>query len=145
VKSLVLAVALLLPGLAAADNRVTSGDVAQIRGVIQRQIEAFRRDDARGAFALASPGVQEAFGDAERFLEVVRTSYRAVYRPAAVAILRLRVTGADEAVQQVQLTDPSGALWLAYYGMQRQKDGSWRTSGCHLVAPARTIPAAWRS
>jgi hypothetical protein len=143
VKGLLLAAALLLPGLAAADGRVNAGDMAEIRAVIQRQIEAFRRDDARGAFALASPGVQEAFGDAERFLEAVRTSYRAVYRPSTVSFLALRVMGTDEAVQQVRLTDPAGALWLAYYGMQRQKDGSWRTSGCHLVAPARTIPAAY--
>jgi hypothetical protein len=31
-----------------------------IRAVINRQIDAVRRDDARGAFALGSPDVQEA-------------------------------------------------------------------------------------
>jgi type II secretory pathway pseudopilin PulG len=143
-RSLLLLAALLAPGLAGAEGRVTAGDAAQIRAVINRQIEAFRRDDARGAFALASPGVQQAFGaDAERFLAVVRTSYRAVYRPAAVAFLDLTVMGAD-VVQQLQVTDSDGAVWLAYYAMQRQKDGSWRTSGCHLAPPARTISAAYR-
>jgi len=24
--------------------------------------------------------------------------------------------------------------------MQRQKDGSWRTNGCHLAQPVKTIP-----
>jgi hypothetical protein len=47
-------------------------------------------------------------------------------------------------VQQLQVTDSDGAVWLAYYAMQRQKDGSWRTSGCHLAPPARTISAAYR-
>jgi hypothetical protein len=124
---------------AAAQPAVTVEDLAEIRGVINRQIDAFRRDDAHEAFALVSPGVQQTFGTPERFLDVVRVSYRAVYRPAAVAFLGLTVIGQD-AVQQVQITDRSGAVWLAYYAMQRQRDGSWRTNGCHLVQPAKTIP-----
>jgi hypothetical protein len=44
-------------------------------------------------------------------------------------------------VQQVQVTDNTGLVWVAYYAMQKQKDGSWRTNGCHLVQPTRTISA----
>lgn len=137
IRALVLSATLLLPGWALAG--VTADDLAEIRAVIHRQIEAFKRDDARGAFALVSPDVQEAFGTPERFLDVVRVSYRAVYRPAHVTFLGLTVIGYD-AVQQVQVKDRSGAVWHAYYAMQRQKDGSWRTNGCRLVQPARTIP-----
>lgn len=123
----------------ASESRVTHTDVAEIRAVIHRQIDAFRRDDAHSAFALVSPGVQEAFGTPERFLDMVRTAYRAVYRPASVSFLELVVMG-GEVVQQVQLTH-AGGVWLAYYSMQRQKDGSWRTNGCHLVQPTRIISA----
>ena len=133
----VCALMLLMPAWATAG--VTADDLAEIRAVINRQIDAFKRDDARGAFALVSPDVQEAFGTPERFLDAVRVSYRAVYRPAQVAFLGLTLIGA-EAVQQVQLTDRSGRVWHAYYAMQRQKDGSWRTNGCRLVQPAKTIP-----
>ena len=136
-RALLLCLVLVMP--AAAQAGVTAEDLAEIRAVINRQIDAFRRDDARGAFALVSPGVQEAFGTPERFLDAVRVSYRAVYRPAQVAFRGLTVIGTD-AVQQVQLTDRSGAVWHAYYAMQRQKDGSWRTNGCRLVQPAKTIP-----
>ena len=136
-RALLVCLTFALP--AAAQPAVTVEDVAEIRAVINRQIEAFRRDDAREAFALVSPGVQQTFGTPERFLDVVRVSYRAVYRPATIAFLGLTVMGHD-AVQQVQITDRSGAVWLAYYAMQRQRDGSWRTNGCHLVQPARTIP-----
>ncbi|HEY5897574.1 MAG TPA: DUF4864 domain-containing protein [Burkholderiales bacterium] len=137
-RPLILALALILPGLAAAAESLSASDVAEIRAVINRQIDAFRRDDARGAFALVSPGVQQEFGTPERFLDVVRGSYRAVYRPATVNFLEVVAIG-GEAVQPVQLTDRSGAVWLAYYAMQRQHDGSWRASGCHLVQPAKTI------
>ena len=140
IRALLLCMALCLPGGARAGlNELTAHDVAQIRAVIHRQIDAFRRDDARGAFALVSPGVQEEFGTPERFLDVMRVSYRPVYRSSAVAFLGLTVLGRD-AVQHVQLTDRSGALWHAYYAMQRQDDGSWRTNGCRLVQLSKTIP-----
>jgi hypothetical protein len=124
----------------AGDNRVTSVDAAEIRAVINRQIDAFKRDDAHGAFALVSPGVQQTFRTPENFLDVVRAAYRAVYRPSSLAFLDMLVMGED-VVQPVQVTDRSGTVWIAYYAMQRQRDGSWRTSGCHLAQPARTIPA----
>jgi hypothetical protein len=81
--------------------------------VIHRQIEAFGRDDALGACV--------------------------VYRPTNVEFLELVTLGTD-AVQQVKLTDRGGRTWLAYYAMQRQSDGSWRTSACRLVQPSRAIP-----
>jgi hypothetical protein len=139
---LLLWLALLLPaGLAgAAEGRVTGADLAEIRAVINRQIDAFRRDDAPGAFALVSPGLQHSFGSPQRFLDVVRMAYRAVYRPANLAFLDLMVMGGD-VVQQVQVTDHAGGVWVAYFSMQRQRDGSWRTDGCHLVQPIKSISA----
>jgi hypothetical protein len=135
--ALALVLALGLP--ARAQPGVTAEDLAQIRAVIERQIDAFRHDDARGAFALVSPGVQQVFGTPEHFLDVVRAAYRPVYRPAAVVFLEPVIFGAD-AVQPVQITDRSGRVWLAYYAMQRQKDGSWRTHGCRLAQPVKTVP-----
>jgi hypothetical protein len=139
-RALFFSFAVLLPGVAAADSGVSAADMSEIRGVIHRQIDAFRRDDAPGAFALVSPGVQQTFGTPERFLDTVRTAYRAVYRPSAVAFLELVVMGGD-VVQTIQVTDHTGIVWVAYYAMQRQKDGSWRTNGCHLVQPSRIISA----
>lgn len=134
------ALLLLMPALCLAEARVTSADAAEIRAVIHRQIDAFKRDDAQGAFALVSPGVQQTFRTPQRFLDVVKLAYHAVYRPANVSFLDMLVMGED-VVQQVQLTDRAGTVWVAYYAMERQRDGSWRTNGCHLVAPFKTIPA----
>jgi hypothetical protein len=133
----------LLPAAvaSAADSRLTSDDLSEIHAVINRQIDAFRRDDASGAFALVSPEVQDSFGTPERFLDVVRMAYRAVYRPARVSFLELMAMGGADVVQPVQITDRAGGLWVAYFSMQRQKDGSWRTNGCHLVQPGRVISA----
>jgi hypothetical protein len=138
---LALAAALCLPA-AADEGRVTGSDLLEIRAVIGRQIDAFRRDDAPGAFALASPGVQAAFGSPQAFLEVVRMAYRAMYRPAEVSFRDPTILSGD-VVQQVQIKDRAGGVWLAYYSMQRQQDGSWRTNGCHLVQPARIYSASF--
>jgi hypothetical protein len=142
VRALLFALGLLFVVAAptAQASGVSSADVVEIRAVIQRQIEAFRRDDARGAFALVSPGVRETFRTPENFLDVVRLGYRAVYRPSAVAFRDVLVMG-EEVVQPVQITDVAGSPWVAYYSMQRQQDGSWKTNGCHLVQPARTVSA----
>lgn len=71
---------------------------------------------------------------------MVKSAHCAVYRPASVRFRDLMLIGED-VVQQVQVTDRSGAVWLAYYAMQRQADGHWHTSGCRLVQPDRTISA----
>lgn len=135
-RTLALLFAFALP--AVAQPAITGEDLAEIRAVIHRQIEALRRDDAQEAFRLVSPAVQETFGTPERFLDVVRGSYGAMVRPTAVVFLGLTVMG-DDAVQRVRLTDRGGAVWLAYYAMQRQRDGSWRTNGCHLMQPSKSI------
>ena len=70
----------------------------------------------------------------------VKSASCPVYQPAAVRFRDVMQFG-DDVVQQVQVTDRSGAVWLAYYAMQRQPDGSWRTSGCRLVHPSRTVSA----
>ena len=131
---------LCLPARANPVERVSRADAAEIRAVIYRQIDAFKRDDAEGAFALVSPSVRQAFGTPDKFLDVVRMAYRPVYRASTVVFLEMLTMGED-VVQPIQVTDRAGLVWVAYYAMQRQRDGSWRTNGCHLTQPVRSIPA----
>jgi len=77
-RTLITALLLLLAGPVWAQSAVTADDQAAIRGVVTRQIEAFKRDDGEAAFAFASPHIQEQFGDPGRFLDVVRRAYPAV-------------------------------------------------------------------
>jgi hypothetical protein len=103
-----------------------------IRQVIRSQIEAFQRDDAAAAFALASPGIQRNFGTAENFLWMVRTSYQAVYRPRRYRFLKLALV--DEVwVQKVIVIGPDGLAVMALYPMVKLHDGAWRTDGCALL------------
>ena len=114
---------------------VTPEDARAVRAVIQAQLNAFRRDDAKLAFSYAAPGIQATFGSAENFMEMVRTQYAVVYRPASVEFESLLASEGD-VVQAVRFTDAQGQQWLALYPMQRAADGTWRIGGCYLQRAA---------
>lgn len=122
--------ALALP----AEAQVSEPDRSAIRDVIERQIEAFRRDDGAAAFGYASPSIQGMFGSPDTFMDMVRQGYRPVYRPRAVEFREI-VTLQGMPTQKVHVIGPDGRPVTAFYPMSRQADGSWRIEGCYLQAP----------
>jgi len=128
-----LMVALFLLGFAGGSPsaEVPADDAKAIRAVITEQLEAFARDDAAGAFALAASGIRDRFGSPEVFIDMVRTGYPVVYRPQSVAFEPPAVVD-GEVIQPVRMTDADGAAWIAFYPMVRQADGRWRINGCQL-------------
>jgi hypothetical protein len=130
-------VLVLAPLIASAQGAVPAADAKAVRAVIEAQLDAFRRDDAARAFALATPGIRETFRSAENFLAMVRASYAAVYRPKSVLFEMPQLID-GQLLQPVRLTDAEGRAWIAIYPMQRQPDGSWRTDGCQLARLAGT-------
>ncbi len=131
----IAAVLLATPSFSArAEPAVSAGESKAVRAVVEAQLEAFAADDAKKAFSLAAPSIRAMFGTPERFVEMVRTGYPVVFRPASVAFLQpLRSQG--RMVLGVRLSDADGAQWLATYSLERQADKSWRISGCD-VQPA---------
>ena len=121
-------------GASAQTAALDAADRAAIERVIRDQIAAFRRDDGAAAFALAlaSPGIQAAFGTPEAFMGMVRQGYQPVYRPRQVRFgeVVMRDWGPE---QRVFVVGPDGQPYIAVYPMERQADGSWKTNGCSLV------------
>jgi hypothetical protein len=115
------------------DYEPTQADWNSIREVILAQIDAFRQDKDELAFSYAAPGIREQFKTAENFMRMVKTGYPAVYRPASVAFVDTAVEGGIP-VQVVQFSDSAGAVWIGLYTMERQRDRSWKVSGCQLVS-----------
>jgi hypothetical protein len=112
-------------------QRLAPADAQAMRVVIERQLDAFARDDADQAFALAAPPIRTMFGSAANFLRMVKTGYPVVYRPVSVTFLKPEVAD-GEFLQSVQMSDQQGQVWLAHYRMQRQKNGTWLINGCQL-------------
>ncbi|MEO8856284.1 MAG: DUF4864 domain-containing protein [Burkholderiaceae bacterium] len=124
---LVLAAAGLMPAAQAAP--LPASDALAVQRVVQAQLDAFAKDDAKRAFALAAPSIKRSFGSAGKFLRMVRSSYPVVYRHTTVTFLKPLIEGRD-VVLPVRMTDEEGDSWLAVYRLQRQKDRAWRIAGC---------------
>ena len=112
---------------------LTPAEEISIRAVVEGQLAALAKDDAVKAFSFAAPNVRQSVGTAPRFLALVRSSYPALYRPVSVAFLKPEAHH-GQALQRVQVMDASGNAWLAAYSVQRQKDNTWRITGCSVVA-----------
>jgi Domain of unknown function (DUF4864) len=111
----------------------TEVDAAAIRSVVEAQLQAFQRDDDAAAFGFASPGIQELFGTATNFMQMVRQSYQAVYRPRSVLFEALTLVQ-DLPTQPVLLLSPEGDPVRALYLMENWTTGAWRITGCYLLA-----------
>jgi hypothetical protein len=118
----------------AQDGAMSAADRKAIREVIQRQLDAFRRDDGDDAFGYASPEIQHMFGTSTIFMDMVRQGYQPVYRPRRFDFEEV-VTLDGQPTQKVHVIGPDGRPVTAYYPMRRQPDGTWRIDGCYLKAP----------
>ena len=112
---------------------LTAADHIAIRAVIERQLEAFRQEDADAAFALASPEIQAKYGSPEIFMIAVKTFYEPVYHPRRMGgFTNLHVID-GQPTQPVLLVGPDGDLAVALYTMKKQAHGDWKILGCSLI------------
>jgi hypothetical protein len=132
IRAFLLALAFVGVSFSASAAEISSTDAAAIRAVVEQQLDAFARDDARRAFALATSGIRARFGTAEAFMAMVRADYPVVYRPRRVDFDK-PVVLEGEIMQPVRMIDAEGATWIALYPMQRQANGAWRINGCQLA------------
>ena len=122
-----------VPGSAAATSSTTDAVVrSAMVQVVEKQIAAFRRDDAQAAFSFAGPAIQRRFGTAEAFIDMVRRDYAPVYRPRSVLFLDVDTRGGPPLLR-VSLIGPDGGRWQATYIMSRDARGRWRIEGCTLI------------
>lgn len=110
------------------------------RATIERQIAAFRRDDAAGAYAEAAPQIRNLFPSPETFIAMIEKGYAPVLRPRRYHFEKAEETAEDEIAQSMSLQDAVGDDWVAVYTLQRQADGQWRITGCQLKkAPGEKV------
>ncbi|MEO0392525.1 MAG: DUF4864 domain-containing protein [Pseudomonadota bacterium] len=107
-------------------------DLSRIQAVITDQLAAFAADDAESAFAHASPVIQRRFGNADRFIAMVKSGYAPLLTPRMVSFDQAsKGDGEKEIIQPVTLLAPSGVLMTAIYRMV-EVGGEWRIAGCVL-------------
>jgi hypothetical protein len=135
---LLMVVFLGLGALPASAGGLSPKDQKQVIEVVQAQLNAFARDDAAKAFSYAAPNIRHLIGTAASFLEMVRTQYEIVYRPSSTTFMQ-PYGEAGEAVLKVQMTDEEGDTWIATYTLQRQKNKTWKITGCAVAEATGTM------
>ena len=105
---------------------------ASSRAIVERQFDAFERDDGEAAYALAAPTIKHMFGDANHFMTMVRDHYAPVYRHRSVEFGAFAESG-DEATLKATFVDNDNVVWTALYSFQRASNGDWLISGCVLA------------
>ena len=118
----------LLVGTASAEELTA----ASSRAIVERQFDAFERDDGQAAYALAAPTIKEIFSDAGHFMAMVRDHYAPVYRHRSADFGAFKVLG-DEASLEATLVDNDNVVWTALYNFRRGQNGDWLISGCVLA------------
>ncbi len=116
-----------------------AADWDRIRSVVTAQREALVAGDGERAFAFATPALRRQYGSAEAFMRMVRSRYQALVDARYVELLEGAVIDGST-IQPLRLVMPDGAVLVALYTMQRQRDGSWRIAGC-VIAPS-TVKSA---
>ncbi|KQP31091.1 topoisomerase II [Methylobacterium sp. Leaf104] len=130
-RTVILLLALLTSPSVALAVDTAARDAA--RATVERQIDAFQRDDAATAYAQAAPAIQSMFPSPETFIAMVRQGYAAVYRARRYSVDRIEEAGDDGLALGVTLQDAEGTDWAALYSLEKQADGAWRITGCRLV------------
>lgn len=122
---------LLAVTAAMADSQPSAADETAIHGVIEQQLEAFKKDDGAAAEAFAAPVIKERFPTPESFMGMVKGSYSALIRPRSTHFDSLSQTDVGP-VQKMTLVDANGQVWTVGYTMM-SVGGQWLISGCFIL------------
>src|SRR4249920_1233869 len=112
-------VVLLMPLPALASDRIELAFQAEenflaeqastlaVRAVIERQIDALRKDDAQAAFAFVAPRLKQRFADSAMYMRVIRSQFPAILTARIASFGDMRETSYGTA-QMVTLSDTRG-------------------------------------
>jgi len=125
-RALLVALLLLLTDLPA----MADDSIATTKAIIERQIDAFLKDDAETAYSFAAPGIKARYPDKDAFFAMVKKSYQPVYHPGNYAFGRNKSFNDDATIlHEVIISGQDGKDWRAIYKMVRQPDGTYRIGG----------------
>jgi hypothetical protein len=117
---------------ARAQPTVASSEWKAIQRVIAQQRAALIAGNDRKAFAYATPAIQAEFGDPTSFMAMVQTGYSALLTARYVEFLEGAVID-GAVIQPLRLIDSDNTVRVALYTMEKQKNGTWRISGCRIA------------
>lgn len=108
----------------------------QAETAIREQIQAFADGNAETAYAIASEGIQQQFDTPDRFIDMVRTQYPALYQPQFLTFSEPLVVSSERVHQELMVVDSNGRSWQAWYSLVAVEN-RWRIEGVVLRPAAQ--------
>jgi len=133
-----IAAVLVAISLVFSSTAALADDVANARGVIRAQEQAFVRDDARAAYSHAAPAIKEIFLAPDIFMSMVQNGYAPIYRHKSFEFGESKSEGSWIS-QRVHIIDANGEAWEALYTLEQQADGSYKITGCSLLKAGQSV------
>lgn len=135
--ALVVALMLFIDASASESDAHTEGALQQadwraIQGAIRGQMVALKAQNAKSAFAYATPALQAQLRTPESFMAMVRNGYAPLLAARYTEFLEGAVI-AGRIIQPMRLVAPDNTVLVALYTMERQRNGTWRIAGCALA------------
>ena len=117
---------------------VEQGDAERVRSLIERQLDAFRRNDPAEAYAATAPNIRRRFPTPEAFIAMAQAGYAPLFasieaRYPSVRSAAPTPTSARTWSQTATIVTRDGESWTATYGIEDQPDGSLGITSCVIV------------
>ena len=107
-------------------------DASQIRGVIEKQLDALQRENWTEAFSYAAPLIRKKLGSPDTFRRMIMGGYGIVHRPRTVSFEALEEI-AGRLAQNVFMVGPDGKSAMVVYFMEKTSPGAWTISGVSII------------
>ncbi len=114
------------------EGTLAQADWRAIKAAIRSQTVALKAQDAKRAFAYATPAMQAQMQTPESFMAMVQTGYEALLTARYTEFLDGAVIG-GRVIQPMRVVTPDNRVLVALYTMERQRDGTWKIAGCALA------------
>jgi hypothetical protein len=130
---ILLVLALLLPLSAVPLSAQDATGEEPWQAVITQQIEAFRQQDAPGAFQFAGKMFHSMYPTAEEFfITIMGGGYAPIMESSSHSFGEYKLDPGIGVVQVVRFVGPDQELYEAYYQLREEEDG-WRVQGVALA------------
>ncbi len=110
----------------------TAEDQAAFRTAINTVVDALRKDDFAGAYAVAAPSMKVLYPNLQAFTQVIRSRYAQLIKPKTVVFGTVMQTSQGP-VQRVFVTGNDGRAYVASFSMQKQPDNAWLIGGITIA------------
>lgn len=120
---------------------ITENDKITIRQLVEKQLQAFKKNDRDTAFSLISPNIQEKL-EPNSFLTRIKKKYNAIVNPRSIMFQGFTLVE-DRPALASMIMDRDGQLTQGIFIVEYQHGFGWCICGYKLLSVDEKIIQSW--